>query len=572
MMIDKINKLNDLLVKYDHYYHEVGEPLVDDDIYDGLKSLLTRLVTQSKIDLNINALEQVGAEIENLDKQYKHQVPMLSLTKVHSVDDVHKFIYEYTSEYVVEPKLDGLALSLIYSYGHLVTIATRGNGSIGEDVTERFNQTNFIPRYVDGFKGADCVIVRGELLLEKANFMEINKVSNYNNCRNAASGILRLKNDELNLINKLSFYAYDIANKFTLSLPENQFLLRVLLEKSKFTVPPCLVCYKPEAVEMYIDEMQSKRDKLPYDIDGLVIKINDLKLQMDLGCNNTAPRYAIAYKFPPNVVATTVKDIEWQIGRTGILTPVLHLNAAIINNRAINRVTLHSLAKFKEYDIHHGDTVMISIAGDVIPKLERTIPELREINAEPFKVPETCPYCRADAIEHGKKLYCDVPSRCKGTLIEKLTYVYSRDVLNIKGVSSQTIADLVNLGYLVNMDSIFYLHQKPKPDNYSEHEWSKILKAVQNSVNTDLYRLILALCIPNLGIIAAKELAREFQSVSNIVNYENHFTADTKLKYPILFEAMFWYDETENTLHDGPYRAMLVLLHNSIIKLGGEIK
>ncbi|ULJ62716.1 NAD-dependent DNA ligase LigA [Wielerella bovis] len=571
-MQNKIKQLTELLNRYAHEYHTLDAPTIPDSEYDQLYRELERLEAAfPQFKLPESPTQRVGGAVLSEFASVAHAVPMLSLNNAFSPQDengtfdhaetlafderVCKDLGVATMVYSIEPKFDGLAISLLYQNGVLVQAATRGDGTTGEDVTENVKTIRNIPLKLHGNRIPELIEVRGEVLMLKADFIALNEKQiaqqqkPFANPRNAAAGSLRQLNSRIAAERKLHFFGYGIA-RFDGMPPENapQTHAEELLWLAElgFSLPEnnWQICANIAEVLQFYEQMSAKRPDLPYEIDGMVIKVNDLAQQVKLGFVSRAPRWAIAHKFPAEEALTQVEAIDVQVGRTGAITPVARLKPVSVGGVVVTNATLHNQDEVARKDVRVGDTVIVRRAGDVIPEVVRVILEHRpmqtieiagqgdlfsqaETRSEPvfpsFRLPEKCPVCASPIVREEN----EAVARCTGGMVcqaqrsQGLIHFASRKAMDIVGLGDKQIEALVEQNILTNFADIYQLDipklQKIKDPKSSASKWAEnILQGVENSRKPLLSRFLFALGIRHVGESTAKQLAAAFGDVATV--------------------------------------------------------
>lgn len=523
-------ELSEQLKRYSKQYYLFDDPIVSDAQYDTLyKELLDIEKKFPAIKGNSSPSTKVGAEVSSKYSKVAHEVPMLSLEDAFSEEDVSEFLERVKKltgiqqiDFCVEPKLDGLSLAAVYKDGALVQASTRGDGYVGEDVTQNVLTMNSVPQNIPNFSGE----VRGEAIMLKRDFQELNAKRQqsgeklFANPRNAAAGSLRQLDATITASRKLRFIAYSVIAD---PMPVNtQFELLKYLQKLGFmTASPVALCKNRIEAQAYYKSMEQNRAELEYDIDGIVYKVNNLSLQKQIGNTEKYPRHSIAYKFPAERAQSVIKDIVVQVGRTGVITPVAELLPVTIGGVVVARATLHNADYLKNKDIRVGDRVMIQRAGDVIPQvLGLVVDGEHSENSVPFRFPTKCPSCGADLVrEEGEAAIKCVSLDCKAQLVERLVHFASKQAFNIEGLGEQSIRFLYDKGVVKDPADIFaikpidFLHE----EGWKQQSVNNLLNSVEKSKIITLDRFIYSLSIPEVGRVVAKLIAQFFRSYDNMM-------------------------------------------------------
>lgn len=532
----QISQLSAAILKHNHQYYVMDDPTITDGEYDSLFQELLRLEQQYPQFKTPNSpTQKVGGEALREFKSVEHAVPMLSLGNVFKHEellDFHRKITErlpqHQIQYDVELKLDGLAISLWYEDGVLVRGVTRGDGESGEDITENIKTIRNIPHVLHPAHGQPPKLleVRGEALMPKGGFEKFNRAAKernektFANPRNAAAGSLRQLDPKITASRPLAFYAYGIAqcqphHNITSMYDSLKWLTTLGFEIGHYHK----LVNSIEEVEQCYQEIMQIRPQLLVEIDGMVVKVNSLEQQKSLGFISREPRWATAYKFPAESATTTVENIEWLVGRTGVLTPVGRLSGVVVGGVTISNVTLNNISEIERLDIRIGDTISVFRSGDVTPKVEKCWTELRPAGTTPVRLPEQCPVCNAKVVVlEGETLArCSGGFECPAQRIEAIRHFVSRKAMDIEGLGDRWAEALLNLGLLKDVSDIYQLHQHREHllniDKMGEKSVQNLLDAIEQSKRTTLNRFIYALGIRGVGENTAKNLAQKYQTL-----------------------------------------------------------
>lgn len=534
----RIASLRQQINEHNYHYYIDATPTVSDARYDTLFRELQDLERQYPTTITDESpTQRVGAVPLDAFKAASHLVPMLSLDNAFSEEELHLFdrrikqrlLESDELEFVCEPKLDGVALSLIYEYGKLTRGATRGDGQTGEDITQNVRTIKSIPLQLHGDQFPELLEVRGEVVMSVSGFEKMNKQAEiqgektFVNPRNAAAGSLRQLDSKITALRPLEFYCYALG-KVT---PEKNLLtheqnLNAIRQYGLRVNPDIKVVKGVAACLTYYQNMQEKRKNLDYEIDGVVYKVNSLKLQEELGFVSRAPRWAIAHKFPAVQEQTLVEAIEYQVGRTGVLTPVARLKPVFVGGVTISNATLHNIEEAQRKDVRIGDTVMVRRAGDVIPEVVSVVKSLRPKNTEQIQLPTKCPMCDSQVI----KPEGEAAARCTGGLYcpaqvkEGIKHYASRKALDIEGLGDKIIELLVDQKMISDLTGIYQLdkNELAKMDRMGEKSADNIISAIEQSKNTTLQRFLFALGIREVGEATARNLAQHFGEIGPIMD------------------------------------------------------
>lgn len=523
---------------YDILYYIKNKPAVTDAEYDHLRVKLVEIEEKfPQLKLTDSVQESVGSEPDSRFKKIQHKKPMLSLDNASNLQDVEKFFAKVKRflnideiELLCELKIDGLSFAVTYENGVLAHAATRGDGHVGEDITVNVTTLKNLPKILNT---GDTLEVRGEIYIDRNDFIDLNKDNEFANPRNAAAGSVRQLNPEVTASRPLKYFAYSITG----SKEKTQYEMLRKLKELGFCVSNNIAVVKTiDEIADFYNKVYSGRHSINYDIDGLVYKINSLKLQERLGSTSRAPRWAIAHKFPAMVAKTKVNKISIQIGRTGVLTPVAELSPVNIGGVLVSRASLHNKNEIERKDIREDDIVTVQRAGDVIPQIIEVDKSLRPFEAQKFIFPSSCPECGSNVckIEGEVALRCMGEFYCKAQLIEKLRHFVSKDAFDIVGLGKKQIEFFYSHGLITQISDIFFLAEKIKDLNFSletSSGWGKksisnLFSAISSRRTIDLHRLIFALGIRFVGQKAAKLLANYYNSYTNWYNSMRELAID----------------------------------------------
>lgn len=534
---EEILKLRKQLEIWANKYYDEDNPEVSDYEYDMTMNKLKALEKEFPDLVTKDSLTQkVGGHVKEGFEKVEHEVPLQSLQDIFSFGELEEFkerVYKAAKEnnlkeddvkFVVETKIDGLSAALEYKDGKFVRGATRGNGLVGEDVTENLKTIKTIPKELPE---PINIIVRGEVFIGKKEFekmneeRELNEEKTFANARNAAAGSLRQLDTKITKKRPLDIYIFNVqkieGKEFNSHFEELKYL-----KKLGFNVNPVLIpCNNiPEAIDA-INKIGEEREELTFGIDGAVIKVDDLKLREKMGTTSKVPRWAIAYKYPPEKKETKLKDIICQVGRTGAITPMAILEPVKVAGSTISKTTLHNEDFIKEKDIRVGDTIVVQKAGDVIPEILEVKKKKRDGTEKVFEMPKVCPVCGAPVIrEEGEAVSRCIGIECPAKLVRNIIHFVSRECMNIDGLGDKIIEQLINKNLISNIADIYFLKfediatLKKNGQKFTQN----LIDAINNSKNNDLYRLIAALGIRHIGTKAAKTLAKKYKTMDNLMN------------------------------------------------------
>lgn len=520
---NKIKKLEELINKYADAYYNNNESLISDFEYDKLVEELNELYKKNGITPT-----KVGANPISKFSKVEHKVPMLSLENSYNIEDIVKWIQNVcdtnTIEIEVEPKIDGLSISCIYKNGELVQAITRGNGTIGEDVTENVMQIRNIPLKL---KEPVSIEVRGEVYMTRENFDKVNeqRVSEgeipYANPRNLASGTLRQLDANVVKERGLHVLFYYIVGNGTPTQLEDIFMMHRLglptMDKYRYIVESNDL----QNMEVVINAIKAK--DYGFDIDGAVLKVNDKKYWEALGNRANSPRWAIAYKYPTDSVVTTLEEVDWTIGRTGILTPVACFKPVTIGGTIVSYASLHNAEMVQKMDLKLNDRIIVKKAAEIIPQVVSVITEARTGNEKDIEIPDICPYCDSKILEVDPFIGCSDPEHCTGCRIEQLKYFASRDIMNIRGLGDAAATTIVY--YVMNEDDnldVLYgsfirdIGFRTLAETLGQKNATKLMEEIDNSKNQPFNRVLAGLQIPFIGRRMSKTLANHYGSIDKI--------------------------------------------------------
>ena len=526
---NRVNELHDLLNQYSYEYYIKDNPSVPDSEYDKLlRELIDIENAHPELKTDDSPTVRVGGEAQSSFEKVNHETPMLSLGNAFNEEELRRFderIREHIGnvEYMCELKIDGLAVSLKYEDGRFVQGLTRGDGTTGEDITENLRTIHAIPLKI---KEPLNVEVRGEAYMPRRSFMRLNDEREKNeeqpfaNPRNAAAGSLRQLDPKLAAKRKLSVFLYSV-NDFTDFNATTQSDALDELDRLGFKTNHERARVEDiEGVLEYIKKWTKQREQLSYDIDGIVIKVNDLDQQDEMGFTQKSPRWAIAYKFPAEEVVTELKDIELSIGRTGVVTPTAILEPIRVAGTTVSRASLHNEDLIKERDIRIGDSVIVKKAGDIIPEVVRSIIDRRPNDAKPYRMPTHCPSCGHELvrIEGEVALRCINP-KCQAQLVEGLIHFVSRQAMNIDGLGNKIIQQLYHHQLIKDVGDIFYLTKEDllPLERMGTKKVENLLSAIEHAKQNSLEHLLFGLGIRHLGAKASQILAEKFETMDRLL-------------------------------------------------------
>ena len=526
--LDRMKELVSILEKANYDYYVLDNPTMEDFEFDKLLVELEELEKKYPEHKDPNSpTTHVGGEAISKFEQVTHEIPMMSLADAFSFDELKEFdarvkeVYP-DAMYECELKIDGLSVSLKYEQGQLVRAATRGNGTVGDNVTANARTIKSIPLKL---KAPYNIEVRGEIFMPKKSLIKLNEERELNeeplfaNCRNAASGSLKLLDPKIVAKRGLDAFLYYLTDGI---LVKSQSEALARMSELGFKVNPnSRLCKNMDEVFEYIKEMGEKRSSLPYDIDGIVLKVDDLSMHDELGVTAKYPKWAIAYKFPPEEVKTRLKEVTFQVGRTGNITPVANFEPVFVQGSVISRATLHNEDFIKERDIHEGDMIVIRKAGDVIPEVVKSVPEDRVEGAKPIEFIKNCPCCgeALRRIEGEADYYC-TNKNCHDRVVNSLIHFASKAAYDIDSLGEQMVISLYENHLINSIPDIFKLRyhydEIIKMERMGKKSVDKLLNAIEESKKNPLDKLIFGLGIRHVGAKVSKTLAKEFLSIEHL--------------------------------------------------------
>ncbi len=529
-MKERMDELIDYINKASYEYYVLDNPTITDQEYDDYyNELLSIEEKYPELKREDSPTNRVGGAVLDKFEKVNHDHPMLSFDDIFNEEEIILFDERIkkvvsTAHYTLEPKMDGLSGSLIYKNGVLVRGATRGDGVTGEDITTNIKTIKSVPlRLTEDID----IEVRGEIYMSKKSFLEANreKIKNgekeFANPRNAAAGSIRQLDSKVAAKRNLDFMAYFIPNPEDYGIKTQKESLE-FLRKLGFVTNYKLNGYAKNVKDIinYIDSLSEKRDNLPFEIDGVVLKVDNLEDEKRLGFTSRVPRWGIAYKFPAKEVLTTLKEIKFTVGRTGKITPNAIFSPVHVSGSLVSKATLHNSDYCIDKDVRVGDTISIRKAGDVIPEVVEVKLDRRKEDSVPFKMIENCPMCNSVLVRKDANHYCK-NEHCPSRKIESLIHFSSRDAMYIEGFGESIVEDFYNLGYLKNIDD-FYILDKYKDElmlleGFGEKSISKLLESASNSKKNSLERLLFGLGIRYVGKKTAKILSKYYKTIDNLI-------------------------------------------------------
>ena len=599
----RYEELKDLIRKYNEHYYEKNESLVTDYEYDMLLKEMESIEKEyPELKDTVSVTEKVGGRASGKFSKVVHKVPMLSLSNTYNIGEIEDFDKRIKKvigedqkiEYVLELKLDGLSISIQYENGRLVRGITRGDGEIGEDVTENIMQIDSIPQIL---KEPVTLEVRGEIVLPISNFNKVNKMREeagedvFANPRNAASGTIRQLESSIVKDRGLDCYLYFLVNAQNYNLQKHSDSIKYL-EKLGFKTTKVFEIYKDfSLLEKSIEKWHEEREKLDFETDGLVIKLDEFAYYSALGSTTKSPRWAIAYKFPAEKAKTKLLDITFQVGRTGVITPVAELEPVELSGSVVRRASLHNFDEIKRKDIKIGDFVYIEKAAEIIPQVIEPVISERTGSEKEIEMPESCPSCghKLIKIDDQVAIKCVNPA-CPEIIKRKIEYFVSRDAMNITGLGEKIIEKFIELGKIKDIVDIYSLHEYREElenlEKMGKKSVDNLLNSIEESKKREYSKVLYSLGIPFVGKFTANLLAKEFLNIDNLkskdtedllevkgigdkvaksvnmfLNDENNWNLISKLK-----ETGLQFEEEEVFIEDNPIKGKTFLATGKLEK------
>ena len=561
---ERIDELVKIITEADYNYHTLDNPTITDQEYDKYVRELFLLEEQyPEFVRDDSPTKRVGGKVLDEFKKITHKIPMMSLSNVFNEEEIREFDSRIRKEgiipeYVCELKIDGLSVSLIYEHGKLVSGATRGDGITGEDITENVKTIKTIPFTIN--KDID-IEVRGEIYMSKKVFNDLNKIREeqgkplLQNPRNAAAGSIRQLDSKVAAQRKLDTFIYHLPNPEDYGIKTHNEALKFMKDLGFKTNPNNRLVGNIDEVMEFINYHTVHRHELPYEIDGIVIKLNNLNDQKEMGFTAKYPRWATAYKFPAEEVLTKLTDIIFTVGRTGQITPNAVLEPVLVQGSTIRKATLHNENYVIEKDIKIGDIVSIIKAGDVIPAVLGPKKERRTGEEIDFKMITKCPICDSYLIKKEDEADYFCPNEhCPARKIESLVHFVSRNAMNIDGLGDSIIEDLYNLKYISKISDIYDLEKYKKDimelEGYGEKSVNNMLEAIENSKSNSLERLIFGLGIRQVGAKTAKILAKHYLTMDNLINTSKEELSSINDIGDIIAESILKYFSNEKNIDE----------------------
>lgn len=527
----RMDELIDQINYHSNKYYNDDAPEISDYEYDNLMKELIKIEEENpQIKRADSPSSRVGGKPLDKFTQITHKIPMLSLSNAYSDKDLKDFdkrvreLADDSVEYVVEFKIDGLSVGLTYKNGVFEKGATRGNGVVGEDITENLRTVKTIPLKIND---TEEVVVRGEVYISKQNFEKINELQEeqglqlFANPRNLAAGTLRQLDSKLTAKRPLDIFIFNLEYIENTNLKSHSESLEYLKNLGFKVSTDYKVCSNIEGVIEHIEYWTENRSKLPFEIDGMVIKVNDLQQREIMGYTAKSPRWAIAYKFPAEQKKTKLIDIIVEVGRTGTITPTAILEPVRLAGTTVSRATLHNEDYINEKDIKIGDTVLVQKAGDIIPQVVQVVKDDRDGNEIEFKFPDKCPVCSEPTVRlEGEAAVKCINISCPAQIRRGIIHFASRDAMNIEGLGESIVGLLLDNNIIKDIADLYYIKKEDviNLERMGEKSAENLIKAIEKSKQNELYRLINGLGIKYIGVKGAKVLAKNFDSLDEIIN------------------------------------------------------
>ena len=530
-ILKNYTNLKNKIEKYNNFYYNEDNPIISDMEYDGLLRKLKEMEKEypALLEIDDSPTEKIGGTASNKFSKVEHKVPMLSLSNTYNIAEIEDFdkrvkkIINFSEkiEYILELKLDGLSISLIYENGNLTRAVTRGDGKIGEDVTENIMEIESIPKKL---KEPISLEVRGEIILPIKNFNKINEEREENgeevfaNPRNAAAGTIRQLDSTIVSKRGLDCYLYYLVNAENYGIKTHLESIK-FIEKLGFKTTKVFKKYSDfKTLEKSIEKWRIKREKLDYETDGLVIKINDFSFYETLGYTTKSPRWAIAYKFPAEQVKTRLLDVTFQVGRTGVVTPVAELEAVNLSGSVVKRASLHNFDEIRRKDIKIGDNVIVEKAAEIIPQVVNVVFDDRKGTEKEIKEPESCPACGTKLVkEEGLVALKCLNPHCPEKIKREISYFVSRDAMNISGLGDKIVEKFIELEKIKTVVDIYFLgnyrNELENLEKMGKKSVDNLLNSINESKNQDFSKVLYALGIPFVGKFNANLLSKTFKDI-----------------------------------------------------------
>lgn len=594
---EAIEKLRDAIRYHNYRYYVRNDPVISDAEYDELMRTLEALEEKfPALQAPDSPTQHVGGDSRDELGRMEHPAPMLSLKAVYEAEEVRNFDERCREDlgrgddkvvYIAEPKYDGLAVELIYEDSQLETAGTRGDGDTGDDVTANVKTLKEAPlalRDPEGESAPERLVVRGEIYMRKDEFEELNQQRGdegkelFANPRNAAAGSVRQLDPQVTARRPLHIFFYGVADAAALGFETHEEVLERLPDWGlRVNSDQTRRCDDVEALLDYHEALAEKRDDLPYEIDGVVFKVNDLDAQERLGVRSRDPRWALAYKFRPRRKTTTLQEIKVQVGRTGQLTPVALLEPVHIGGVRVERASLHNQSEIEKKDIRVGDQVLVERAGDVIPHIVKSMMEARDGSEEKFHIPDHCPVCGAEVVMSDDKKIARCPNLdCPAQLRERLTHFASRAAMDIEGLGEKRAQQLIDAGLIEHVSDLYTLPEKKDElldlERYAEKSAQNLFDEIENSKEQTFPRFLYALGVPLVGEHMARVLAEHFDTLDDLMAAdEDELQAIDEIGPEAARSVVTFFEQEQNRAIIAKMRDVGVSLHNPYAEAGEQL-
>jgi DNA ligase (NAD+) len=585
---DAAKQLREALRYHNYRYYVLDDPVVSDAEYDRmLEQLKTLEAEYPALQTPDSPTQQVGGEPRDELRSVRHPAPMLSLKAVYEADDVRSFDETCRTElgadavtYTAEPKFDGLAVELIYEDGQLVQASTRGDGQTGEDITANVKTIRSVPLRLRGDERPvpERLVVRGEAYMRKDEFNAFNQErveegdDPFANPRNAAAGSLRQLDPKVTARRPLHIYFYEIAPGDHRDFDTHAEVLAALPEWGLRVCDSHIhICEGIEEALEHHAHLEEQRDDLPYEMDGVVIKVNDFAAHETLGVRNRDPRWAVAYKFAPRQATTSIRNITVQVGRTGRITPVADLEPVPIGGVEVSRASLHNQNEIDQKDIRIGDTVLVERAGDVIPYVVKAIEDERDGSEQPYHIPDACPVCGSEIVlsDDKKQAFCTGGMTCPAQLRERLKHYASRGGMDIEGLGEKRVEQFINAGLIERISDLYRLEKEDllELERFADKSAQNLLDEIEASLEHDLDRFLFALGIPLVGSHVARLLAAHLGDLDAIMDAtEEELQEIDDIGPEVAHSVTAFFDDSENQEVIDEIRAAGMTLENPYVE------
>ncbi len=521
-------ELRKIIEKHNHNYYDLDSPTIEDDEYDKLMRELRAIEEQyPELQTPDSPTQRVGGTALNTFEKVHHAVQMGSLQDVFSGDEVSDFVERMNKqgayEFVVEPKIDGLSVSLEYENGLLIRASTRGDGFIGEDITQNIKTIRSVPLKLT--EQIPYIEVRGEVYMPRSSFASLCELQEKNgeplpkNPRNAAAGSLRQKDSRITAQRKLDIFCFNIQRLEGVELSSHSESLEYMKKLGFNVIPDYLICNSLDEVTHKIEKIGQQRRELPFDIDGAVVKVNDFSLREEIGATTKVPKWAVAFKYPPEEKETTLNSIEINVGRTGALTPVAIFDPVFLAGTTVSRAILHNQDIISDKDIRIGDRIVVRKAGDIIPEVVRSV--AHKDDSEPYFIPDICPICGAEAKRDDDEAVIKCQNfDCPAQLLRSIEHFASRNAMNIEGLGEANVELLVNSSLVKTVADLYTLdiQELMTLDRFGRKSAENLIESIERSKNNELDRLVFSLGIRGIGQRAATLLCERFGDIDAIMS------------------------------------------------------